>query len=149
MSGRTVVDSAQRAHMLWLLRLVLDPQDDRERVEVSDALGDVVGADIGDFLSYMRGYATASSQSEQYVRELELRCMPYKDYLQSPEWGVKRDAQLLEDGFRCRVCNSPDGLQVHHRTYEHRGHEQPGDLVTLCAACHGDFHSNRQLVKAR
>jgi len=48
-------------------------------------------------------------------------------------------------GGRCQVCNSPDGLEAHHRTYERLGDELPGDLTCLCRKCHQIFTEHGQL----
>ena len=75
-------------------------------------------------------------------RELELATMPYADYLGTMEWHQTRTQVVALAGGRCQVCNSPDNLHVHHRTYERRGHEELSDLTALCADCHGLFHKN-------
>ena len=54
----------------------------------------------------------------------------------SVAWRSLREACLARDGYRCRLCNSPDDLQAHHRTYARFGHEAVDDLTTLCAPCH-------------
>lgn len=64
----------------------------------------------------------------------------YEKYLQSPEWAAKRDQALERDARRCRACNSPEKLEVHHRTYARLGHEDLNDLTTLCESCHEHFH---------
>lgn len=76
----------------------------------------------------------------------KLLTMPYKEYLETDHWQVVRSRALYADKFRCRVCNSPDNLNVHHRTYEQRGREEPQDVVTLCQPCHQLFHENGRLV---
>lgn len=87
--------------------------------------------------------------SPREVRALELRQMAYPEYLETPEWQARRNAQVWIDGGRCRVCNSAHLLDVHHRTYERRrGCEEPGDLITLCRDCHGLFHEYRHLSQA-
>lgn len=73
-------------------------------------------------------------------RIIKLRTMPYEQYLQTPEWAVKRDQALERDGHRCRACNSEEKLNVHHRTYARRGNEDLNDLTTLCQPCHEHFH---------
>jgi 5-methylcytosine-specific restriction endonuclease McrA len=67
--------------------------------------------------------------------------MNYHEYICSREWREHpvRLAELEASGFRCRLCN--DGaegaiVEVHHRTYENLGNEQPGDLTALCRTCH-------------
>lgn len=72
----------------------------------------------------------------------ELKLMPYEEYLNTSEWAEKRAQALDHAKHRCQVCNSPDGLQVHHRTYENKGDEQPEDLTVLCGQCHSLYHSS-------
>jgi replicative DNA helicase len=73
-------------------------------------------------------------------RLAELRTMPYEEYLSTPEWLVRRDQALERTGSRCQVCYGSDNLNVHHRTYERRGNEDPMDLTVLCQSCHSWFH---------
>jgi len=93
----------------------------------------------------------AKSRNNDAVKKLEaitvisenidyLATMPYGEYLQTPHW--KKLAKLIKarSGFRCQVCNHPQNLHAHHRTYERRGHELPSDLVCLCDGCHDIFH---------
>ena len=67
----------------------------------------------------------------------------YTDYLKSPEWKKIRNSVLERDNFRCAVCGSTDGLNIHHITYENIFNEQENlsDLVTLCRKCHETIHS--------
>lgn len=76
-----------------------------------------------------------------------LKNIPYPLYLQTPYWRHRRLQVLERAGNRCQICNSPDLLNVHHRTYERRGHEHDGDLIVLCRKCHQLFHDNRQLAR--
>ncbi len=73
-------------------------------------------------------------------RTTELKTMPYEEYLQTPEWMERRALMIERAGNRCQVCNSGEDLNVHHRTYERRGNEDPGDLTVLCQQCHAWFH---------
>ena len=78
----------------------------------------------------------------------QLRKMPYREYLQTPEWQKKRRRQLFLANYRCQVCNTSEGkLEVHHRTYARRGNELPSDLIVLCEKCHVLFHKERRLAK--
>lgn len=74
------------------------------------------------------------------AREQALLAMPYDEYLRSPEWAEQRRRARLRAGDRCQGCDSPQHLEVHHRTYERLGQEEPGDLTVLCAACHTAVH---------
>jgi 5-methylcytosine-specific restriction endonuclease McrA len=57
-------------------------------------------------------------------------------------WSAIRRGVLDRDGYRCRICGA-DGceakLNVHHIDYN-RGHNQEGNLVTLCSVCHKAVH---------
>jgi 5-methylcytosine-specific restriction endonuclease McrA len=77
---------------------------------------------------------------EKTKRRKELCTMPYEDYLKTPEWNKIRLRALKRVKYRCQVCNKKDVLNVHHRTYERRGHEKIVDLVVLCKDCHKLFH---------
>jgi hypothetical protein len=76
----------------------------------------------------------------------------YLAYLQSDHWKEMRRLALEYADYRCQLCNSPECLEVHHRTYERMGRERLADLVALCADCHGWHHgraSDRHHIKAR
>jgi hypothetical protein len=65
--------------------------------------------------------------------------MTYQEYIQSDEWKSKAEAAKKRAGYRCQVCNSPDYLEAHHRTYERMCDELPGDITVLCKECHELF----------
>jgi hypothetical protein len=77
----------------------------------------------------------------------ELRTMPYKEYLLTPEWKERRHLHLEYAGDRCQVCNSPSSLHVHHRTYANRGNERFTDLIVMCATCHLHFHDRLKVQR--
>ena len=80
-------------------------------------------------------------------RKKELHTMPYKDYLQTPEWQERRKRSMRKAGYSCQMCNAHGvRLNVHHRTYERRGYEDDGDLITLCAPCHTIFYEKGKLA---
>lgn len=68
----------------------------------------------------------------------------YLRYLKSYDWQVKRQRALKAADWRCQVCNSEISLEVHHRTYDNIGDEQPSDLTVLCHECHELFSKRRQ-----
>jgi 5-methylcytosine-specific restriction endonuclease McrA len=72
----------------------------------------------------------------------DLKAMPYKKFLNTIYWDIVRNYTLYKAGYACGLCHRQGKLQVHHRTYEHRGSEiaHPGDLIVLCANCHAKFH---------
>lgn len=76
-----------------------------------------------------------------------LHVMPYADYLITPHWQNMRQLALQRAGNHCQVCNTATTLNVHHRTYERRGYEEPQDLIVLCQSCHQLFHDNGKLER--
>jgi 5-methylcytosine-specific restriction endonuclease McrA len=75
------------------------------------------------------------------ARTAQLRKMPFAEYRTQPEWQARRTATLARAGYRCQVCaEHDDRLDVHHSSYERYGHEDPFDLIVLCAQCHALFH---------
>lgn len=71
----------------------------------------------------------------------------YRVYLQSDEWQELREMALERAGYRCQICSSTDGLQVHHRTYENIFEEDEEDLTVLCEDCHELFHTHGRLTE--
>jgi len=73
-----------------------------------------------------------------------MNAMTHKEYLKSEEWSKLRIVALERDGYRCRVCNSSEGLNVHHRKYPTERNQWESDcldsLTTLCRKCHNHFH---------
>lgn len=65
----------------------------------------------------------------------------YHEYIESPEWQVKREAALERCGRKCQLCSSTLRLNVHHNTYERLGEELDVDLTVLCRRCHEAFHA--------
>lgn len=87
------------------------------------------------------------SHRAQWRRDDILSGMNYREYLQSEHWLNMRRGALERAGWRCQVCNNKTRLDVHHRTYERRGHELPDDLTVLCRSCHETFHKNGRLAR--
>lgn len=73
----------------------------------------------------------------------DLSTMPYKEFLKTKYWKLTRKLKLASVGGRCQACNRKSGLDVHHKTYEHRGKELThlDDLLVLCRECHGRIHN--------
>lgn len=101
----------------------------------------------GDNYRYGRGWPERMPGLRDLTRVSELRAMPYHDYLRTPEWAATRQRELERAHFSCQVCSSKYGLQVHHRTYDRFGSEQPRDLLVLCSECHALFHKNGRLQR--
>ena len=67
----------------------------------------------------------------------------YKDKLKDSRWLAKRQAILARDSFRCAICGSNNGLNVHHSAYIYGREPWEYDnkyLVTLCHKCHAKLH---------
>lgn len=59
----------------------------------------------------------------------------YERYIHSADWRAKAERRMEMDGYICQVCGK-DASDVHHLTYDRFGHEEMGDLVSLCRKCH-------------
>ncbi len=109
-------------------------------------LAEGFGLTISELQSIMERKARESLEA----RIEELRSLPYREYLQSPEWKERAALARERAGYRCQVCNAINvQLNVHHRTYERLGNEADGDLTVLCQPCHQIFHEKGKLVKER
>lgn len=102
------------------------------------------------FISHCKGAQSLYGELEGEIlrRQVEAyKAMPYWEYIKTAHWQAIRAQAVERDGNRCRVCNSPDNLNVHHRSYERLGQELPDDLTTLCQSCHEMFHTNGKLKR--
>jgi hypothetical protein len=63
----------------------------------------------------------------------------YREYLQSPEWELKRQLKLDQKNHLCELCGAR-AEQVHHLTYYRVGEEEMVDLQALCDLCHKYEH---------
>jgi len=85
---------------------------------------------------------------ERRVEEI-VRQVKYEGYLMSPAWQRKRSAKLAESNYACEVCGyglsdiETAPLDVHHKTYDRFGHEEPDDLEVLCRPCHEERHGRQ------
>ena len=53
------------------------------------------------------------------------------------------------DGYRCALCDSPKGLQIHHAVHRSEGgSNQPQNLICLCWKCHAAAHGSRVVINA-
>jgi hypothetical protein len=64
----------------------------------------------------------------------------YAIYRQSDHWQFVRRWMVDLYGATCELCGSTKYINVHHRCYEHIGHERIGCLTSLCEGCHKHFH---------
>lgn len=68
------------------------------------------------------------------------REMPYEKFVQTHYWWIIRNYVVALRGYQCeeKYCRDSVRLNVHHKTYEHRGEEYAhlDDLEVLCELCH-------------
>ncbi len=68
------------------------------------------------------------------------RCLiSYDAYIRSEAWKALRRKAIERDEHRCRICDSVDDLEVHHRRYPEGGSWDTDcldALTTLCHDCH-------------
>jgi len=66
----------------------------------------------------------------------------YREYLKTDYWKKVSLEVKARANFRCQVCNSPNQLNAHHRTYANKGNELEhlDDLTCLCKQCHSLYH---------
>ena len=69
-----------------------------------------------------------------------IRKMPYKEYIVSDIWKVRREVMIESQSNKCEICNSTENLSVHHNNYNTRGEEKDTDLIVVCWPCHKEFH---------
>src|ERR1700741_4863627 len=63
--------------------------------------------------------------------------MPQDDWFyKTPHWLVLRQRVFARDDWRCVLCDSPENIECHHRTYARKGKEELRDCYTLCEPCH-------------
>ena len=56
----------------------------------------------------------------------------------------ERRAIYKRDGYRCALCDSNRGLQIHHIMKRSQGgSNSPHNLITLCWVCHAIAHGTR------
>jgi len=122
-------------------------------------LGSFDEAPSADCLHWMEGvilnsmYDCFSQHIEFDAKRLEeLRSMSYQDYLQSPEWKVKRKL-LIRLYKKCQLCGNlsipgETCYHVHHNDYSNRPLEKPTDLLVLCNFCHAAYHARVKRERA-
>lgn len=60
----------------------------------------------------------------------------YADYLSHPVYRAIREAAMVRDGRRCRMCGG-DATEVHHVKYPPWDtFDTPGNLLCVCHTCH-------------
>lgn len=79
--------------------------------------------------------------------------MEYREYLKSDHWRQFRKQMIHRAGYVCSRCGykpkDPFTLNVHHKTYERLGQEDPGDVLVLCYKCHMKEHDALHRARQR
>lgn len=74
----------------------------------------------------------------------KLCTMPYDEYLHTPHWRKTKKKAIQDADFMCSDCGRDNvPLDVHHKTYEHKGYEYPEDLQVVCRKCHEHIHGRK------
>lgn len=94
-----------------------------------------------DILELVDNYSTDNTlarwQAWRHADKLHGRKFVYRAYMSSDDWKAKRLAFLnTKKGCLCEGCNTNEGYQVHHKTYDHLYDEPFFDLALLCDPCH-------------
>lgn len=91
----------------------------------------------------VKGYDPKKIRREQ---RRQLRVMPYKEYLKTEHWRYVRWFVLEARGRKCQRCDATENLNIHHKSYEHRGRELQhlDTLEVLCRDCHAAEHGIRK-----
>lgn len=76
----------------------------------------------------------------QCLRIIELKEMPYSEYLKTEEWRARSLRCREQSGGKCALNQKHPAEHAHHRTYERRGLELADDLIALCSDCHKKHH---------
>ena len=62
-------------------------------------------------------------------------------------YGTLRQQVLGRDGWRCQLCGAMANIEVHHKQFRsHAGQDSEENLITVCASCHAEVHSQRRAV---
>jgi 5-methylcytosine-specific restriction endonuclease McrA len=88
--------------------------------------------------------------SFQYPQELiEQRSIYYRRYLKTARWKKLAAAVFDRDNNTCQSCGSTDFLHCHHNTYVRLSVEEMSDLITYCARCHNNHHTDQDMERER
>ena len=81
----------------------------------------------------------------QKIKNPEIEDEGYQQGEQLGFWNV-REYVLFRDGHVCQACKGRSKdliLNVHHIESRKTGGDAPGNLITLCEACHKAFHAGK------
>ncbi|WP_274955834.1 RNA-guided endonuclease IscB [Duodenibacillus massiliensis] len=81
----------------------------------------------------------------QKIKDPEVEGTDYQQGEQLGFWNV-REYVLFRDGHVCQACKGRSKdliLNVHHIESRKTGGDAPGNLITLCEACHKAYHAGK------
>ena len=87
----------------------------------------------------------------QKIKNPEISGAEYQQGDQMGFWNA-REYVLYRDGHKCQHCQGKSKdkiLNVHHIESRKTGGDAPNNLITLCKACHDDFHSGKIELKIK
>ena len=87
----------------------------------------------------------------QKIKNPEISGVEYQQGEQLGFWNV-REYVLARDGHKCQHCKGKSGdkiLNVHHIESHKTGGNSPGNLITLCEACHKAYHKGEIKLKVK
>jgi hypothetical protein len=73
----------------------------------------------------------------------------YDKYRNTARWMKLRAAVFERDNHTCQLCGSTDFLHCHHNTYVRLSVEEMSDLITYCARCHNNHHTDQDMERER
>lgn len=107
--------------------------------------GAMTPGSIAGFDGIIQTWKKMDDQQRSNITEY-LRSLPYAErYLKTRYWYAIRLKITSDRKSRCETCGEQrSDLQVHHRTYAHRGqeHEYLFDLKAECDRCHSIIHES-------
>jgi hypothetical protein len=74
---------------------------------------------------------------------LTVEQIAHREYLKSVTWQDIRQSVVDRDKNKCKQCGNK-GYDVHHKHYKNWGNEKLEDLITLCRACHEQYHASQK-----
>lgn len=82
---------------------------------------------------------------EEEINKKIFSTMPYQEFLSTDYWQIISKYLYSASNYTCQICGDQDiELNIHHKTYEHRGEEHIfwlTDLIVLCHKCHSKIHN--------
>jgi len=117
-----------------------DGSDDDEEIEYACRMNDIARKEHERVVLRNRKIVDAD-ECYEYAH------LSHDEFLDTAYWLGLAEWMKLQEGKRCSDCQvrfvETKDLDVHHKTYAHRGREYPdhlSDLVVLCRRCHSRRH---------